>query len=85
MEDIEGDDDVNPLLVNAGEETDQATKTKLWFGKVSKDKISYNIMDGGCPCKFPLYKFYLYHHLILLNIESHLFLHLCFLGNVSRS
>ena len=44
MEDNEGDDDVNPLLVNAGEETDQATKTKLWFGKVSKDKISYNFL-----------------------------------------
>ncbi|XP_028396734.1 pre-rRNA processing protein FTSJ3-like [Dendronephthya gigantea] len=27
------DDDVNPLLVDPDEETDQLTKTKLWFGK----------------------------------------------------
>lgn len=34
--DIEEDDkdDVNPLLVNPDEKTDEATKTKLWFDKV---------------------------------------------------
>lgn len=33
--DDEGDD-VNPLLVNPDEETDQTTKSKLWFSKVCK-------------------------------------------------
>ena len=30
----EDDHDVNPLLVNPDEETDEARKTQLWFGKV---------------------------------------------------
>jgi hypothetical protein len=49
IEDIDNDDDdddVNPLLVNLDEETDQATKTKLWFGKVCKDKVSNHVMGA---------------------------------------
>ena len=47
-EDIEdsGDaDDANPLLVNADEDADQATKTKLWFGKVRKRKYQSKEQD----------------------------------------
>ena len=33
-EDDDDDDDVNPLLVDPDRETDEATKTKLWFDKV---------------------------------------------------
>jgi hypothetical protein len=50
IEDIDDDDDVNPLLVNPDGETDQATKTKLWFGKVCKDKVSNHVMGATSDC-----------------------------------
>ena len=84
-EDTEGDDDANPLLVNPDEETDQATKTKLWFGKVREDKIIHYVPNvRGQIARTTLVEELRNPFLIYCYLHSRI-LQLWFPGNVSRS